>query len=64
MKRILHIISSPKKTDSASRALGKKGAEKLKEKFQEVEKEYDLNEFPHLNHSHTRSLRSLIISSY
>ncbi|WP_293946900.1 MULTISPECIES: FMN-dependent NADH-azoreductase [unclassified Sphingobacterium] len=53
MKRILHIISSPKKTDSASRVLGQKVAEKLKEKLHEVEiKEYDLNEIPHLNATH------------
>ncbi|MCL4637707.1 MAG: NAD(P)H-dependent oxidoreductase [Olivibacter sp.] len=53
MKKILHIISSPKKANSASRKLGKKVAEKLKEKFQYVEiKEYDLNTIPHLSESH------------
>uniref|UniRef100_F4CAD4 Putative acyl-carrier phosphodiesterase n=1 Tax=Sphingobacterium sp. (strain 21) TaxID=743722 RepID=F4CAD4_SPHS2 len=53
MKKILHIISSPKKANSASRVLGKKVAEKLKEKFQHVEiKEYDLNTIPHLSESH------------
>ncbi|WP_281631558.1 FMN-dependent NADH-azoreductase [Flavobacterium luteolum] len=50
MKKVLHIISSPKKELSASRKLGKKVIDKLQEKFQEVQiKEHDLNTLPHLN---------------
>lgn len=50
MKKVLHIISSPKKELSASRKLGEIVVEKLKEKYQEISiKEYDLNAIPHLN---------------
>lgn len=53
MKQVLHIISSPRKVNSASRILGKKVAAKLKEEYHEISfKEYDLNTVPHLKEAH------------
>ncbi|WP_028295742.1 FMN-dependent NADH-azoreductase [Olivibacter sitiensis] len=55
MKQVLHIISSPKNENSASRAIGNTVIEKLKEKYPEINvKRYDLtkNNVPHLSESH------------
>jgi len=58
MKRILHIISSPRTGASVSRKLGNTVVEKIKEKYPDsIFKERDLAKapFPHLEEAHINS---------
>jgi FMN-dependent NADH-azoreductase len=58
MKKILHIISSPRQSSSVSRKLGTEIVKKITEKYPEsvlTERDLTKNLFPHLEESHINS---------